>query len=125
MQDNTKTKKVYRFKTIVATDETRAKFTDLRNTLKTTDKKLMEVLFNLGAKYVDEVYDAFLDKMNSDLRTHPVQAKKAAKKKVTEQPVQEKVTELVDEDDTPCLVEAHGFAAEDAGEGAWLEVKEI
>ena len=125
MQDNTKTKKVYRFKTIVATDETRAKFTELRNKLKTTDKKLMEVLFNLGVKYADEVNDAFFNHLQTDLKTRPVQAKKAAKKKVTEQPVQEKVTELVDEDDTPCLVEAHGFAAEDAGEGAWLEVKEI
>lgn len=108
MQDNTKTKKVYRFKTIVATDETRAKFTELRNTLKTTDKKLMEVLFNLGVKYADEVNDAFFNHLQTDLKTRPVQAKKAAKKKaekkVTEQPVQEKVTELVDEDDIPCLV---------------------
>ena len=110
MQDsNTKTKKVYRFKTIVSTDETRAKFTELRNKLKTTDKQLMEVLFCLGVKYADEVTSAIEFRKTADKVVEArVTAKKAAKKKpakkATKQPVQEKVTELVDEDDTPCLV---------------------
>ena len=110
MQDNnTKTKKVYRFKTIVTTDYTRERFTELRNKLKSSDKQLMAVLFNLGVKYADEVASAVeFHKESNKVIKERVTAKKAAKKKpakkATDQPVQEKVTELIDEDDVPCLV---------------------
>jgi len=110
MQDNnTKTKKVYRFKTIVTTDYTRERFTELRNKLKSSDKQLMDVLFKLSVKYADEVASAVeFHKESNKVIKDRVTAKKAAKKKpakkATEPAVQEKVTELIDEDDVPCLV---------------------
>ena len=110
MQDNnTKTKKVYRFKTIVTTDYTRERFTELRNKLKSSDKQLMDVLFNLGVKYADEVASAVeFHKESNKVIKEKVTAKKAAKKKpakkVTEPAAQEKVTVVHYEDDVPCLV---------------------
>jgi len=114
MQDNnTKTKKVYRFKTIVTTDYTREQFTVLRNKLKSTDKQLMDVLFKLGVKYADEVASAVeFHKESNKVIKEKVTAKKAAKKaakkkpvkKVTEPAAQEKVTVVHYEDDVPCLV---------------------
>ena len=123
----------YKFVIIVAPENVRAEFTEIRKTLKTTDKQLMQAMFNLATAdmgalehELDGLREVALNlKQISDISkgekpgvtSKAAKAKRVVAKKETK-PKKEKPVKTVsfegkdepemfvgeEEDDTPCLV---------------------
>jgi hypothetical protein len=88
METNTNMKTKYTFQTIVAPQAVRADFTALRDQLDTSDKTLMQALWNIGIDHLDALklevnnIEASIQKARQEQRELKAAAKpkKAAKK---------------------------------------------
>lgn len=75
-------KKKVTFQTIVATAETRASFTELRETMQATDKQLMDAVFKVATNHQVELTNAL-----TAIRYEQTAAKSAAKAPKPDKPV--------------------------------------
>jgi hypothetical protein len=116
----------YTFKTIVAPEAVRNEFTALRDSLKSSDKELMQAFWNLGIDRLEDIKrevemlqasaaTARLEKKELKLAAKPkavkpAKAKKVATKKAKKEAKPKKVqaaatlVAMDEEDDVPCLV---------------------
>lgn len=79
----TAVKKSYTFKTIVAPEAVRAEFTDLRNSLNSSDKELMQAFWNIGQEHLEALKAEVLNLQAAAQleRENNKELKAAAKKK--------------------------------------------
>ena len=109
----------YTFQTIVAPAEVRSSFTDLRTKLSTSDKHLMQAIWNIAMSNVAAVEAEVQNlqfagaqersekkelKAAAKKKAKPEKAEKAPKKVSKKKTVEKSSVVVDDDDDVPCMV---------------------